>query len=223
MGKLTDSVRLPVGALVPAPVSGVQLGLLESGPLAVRLYRLAGTRVAFASAMLPAQLLAIRAAAAGTPVQVVTNRPQFWQPLVPDGRGLRVVPTLDLLESFGGPSLLVDDRPAQARTAYDNQPWQCRLDVRTDWSPAELASFAYSDLAVFGGIPSDFTASVASVFGVPARATERLAHLEPGVCALLRRGRLEWVTLDPTPAERHLLDAARGVGVSSMPAPPIWR
>lgn len=215
-----SAVRFAPGTVASAPVSGVQLGTTDSGPVALRLFRISGTRIALASAMLPAQLMAIRAAAAGTPIQVVTSRPQFWQPLVPDGPGLRVVPTVDLLGAFGGPSLLVDDRPGQTRGTHEPQPWLCRLDVRTDWGPGELPSFAYADLAILGGIPADFTGTVASVFGVPPHATERLAHLEPGMCALLRRGRIEYVALNPTPAERQVLDAARG---ANIPAAPIWR
>jgi hypothetical protein len=210
-------LRLPESAAVAAPVSGVHVAAGERGPIALRLFRLTGTRLAVASAP-AAQLIAIRVAAAGTPVQVVTSRPALWEPLLPRQLAGQVVPSAELLAPPGGPSLVVDDRPAQARGAGELHPWQCRVDVRTDWTPADLASFAYADLAILAGVPLDATGIAASAFGLPASSAERLAHLPPGTLALLRRGRLEFGALNPTPAEAQLLEAAQGaVRV------PIWR
>jgi hypothetical protein len=211
-------IRLAPGTFAGAPVSGVQLGLGDSGPVTVRFFRLTGTRIVVASAILPAQLIAVRVAAAGTPVQVISSRPQFWEPLLPRG-GPFAVTGSELAQPSGGPSLIVDDRPGQARGRSDVQPWQCRLEVRTDWARTELPSFAYTDLAVLGGVPAELTGAVASVFGVAPAATGRLAHLEPERIAVLRRGRIEYLELNPTPAERTLLEATRGSGAPA----PIWR
>jgi hypothetical protein len=213
-------VRLPQDAAVPAPVSGVHFGAAEGGPVSLRLFRLAGTRVVVVGTLAPAQLLAVRVAAAGTPVQVVTTRPQFWEPLLPRELGAQVVRSADHVQPSGGPSLVVDDRPAQPRTNTEVLAWQCRLDVRSEWSPAELPSFAYTDVAVLGRMPADLTGVVASSFGLAPRVADRLAHLDGSAVALLRRGRLEPATIDPTPAERQLLEAGRHG--ATAPAP-VWR
>lgn len=207
-------VRFAPDAAVRAPVSGVQLGIGEGGPVALRLFRLTGTSAVLASALLPAQLIAIRTAAAGTPVHVITGRPQFWQPLLPAGRGGHVVAQTESTPTPGGAFLVIEDRPLQLRTALETHPWQCRLDVRTEWAPTDLASFAYADFVVFGGIPAEFTEMVASSFRLAGQPSARLAQLEPGTVGVLRRGRIEFVALNPTPAEQQLLDQARGATVA---------
>ncbi|MEP7020113.1 MAG: hypothetical protein ABI808_05645 [Pseudonocardiales bacterium] len=55
----------------------------------------------------------------------------------------------------------------------------------------------------------ELAAQVAAVFDVPREATGPMATLAPGSFALLRRGRLEYVSLDPTPAEAGVLELAR--------------
>jgi hypothetical protein len=199
-------------AAVAAPISGVQLGVGQAGAIALRLFRVSGTRLVLASRVLPAQLIAIRTATAGTPVQVVTSRPQLWEPLLQRDAGLHVVSPSEVRQPAGGPTLLIDDRPAEARGPGETRPWQCRLDIRSQWTPAELGSFAHSDVAVFGAIPAEVTGMVAATFGLPARATEPLGRLDAGSFGILRRGRIEYVSLNPTPAEGRVLELARGIG-----------
>jgi len=62
---------------------------------------------------------------------------------------------------------------------------------------------------VLGTVAGDLAARVASVFEIPAAATGPLSSLDAGSFALLRRGRLEYVSLDPTPAEGEVLALAR--------------
>ena len=212
-------VRFAPDAAVSAPASGVQLGIGEGGPVTLRLFRLSGTPVVFASALAPAQLIAIRVAAAGTPVHVLTGRPQFWQPLLPAAGGLHAISPSEQPQPPGGPSLLIEDRPAQLRTPAEAYPWQCRLDVRTEWSPADLPSFAYTDVAAFGGIPVHYAQALAAAFRVPEPQAARLTRLEPGTVGVFRRGQMALVALNATDAELSLLDQARG----AAPAAPIWR
>lgn len=213
-------VRLPRDGVFTAPLSGVRLGRGEWGPVSLRLFRLTGTRVTVLSTLAPAQLLALRVAVSGTPVHVATSRPQLWEPALPRQFGARIATGGEPLTVVGGPALVVDDRPAQPRGNLEAQPWQCRLDVRTDWSAADLAGLAYTDLTVLGRIAPELTSVVASAFALPRAAANRIAHLDPTAVALLRRGRLEIAAIDPTPAERQLLDASRGSGA---PAAPAWR
>lgn len=217
MNRGVVGLRLGDAAAVAAPASGVHVVAGERGPITLRLFRLSGTRLTVVWAP-AAQLIAVRVAAAGTPVQVVTSRPALWEPLLPRHLAGQVVPSAELLTPPGGPSLVIDDRPAHARGAAELHPWQCRVDVRTDWMPSDLPSFAYADLAILTDVPPDATATVASAFAIPGPTAERLAQLPPGRLALLRRGRVEFGTLNPTPAEAQLLEVAQGAVRM-----PIWR
>ena len=223
-------VQLAAGTSVAAPTSGVHLGRGTAGPVSVRLFRLTGTTLSVAGSVLPAQVIALRAAAAGTPVQVVTNRPQLWQPLLPASSGRTyLVASTEQQHAVGGPSLIIDDLPTQGRGRNESRPWQCRVDIRSDWVVSDLAAFVYADLALLGPVPPALTRQVAQSFRVPQDQVERLVYLEPGVLTVLRRGRLDTVALDPSPAERAVLDLARSAGHthpavgSPQPAPPIWR
>lgn len=211
-------IELAPDAAAAPPASGVYLGNGHGGPVRLRLFRLPGTSAVSVSALACSQLIAVRAAAAGTPVQVLTGRPDTWQGLTFDSQVLRIYAATDLPPPPDGPSLLVDDRPPQARRAVATAPWQCRLDVRTEWSRQEIASFAHANLTVFGILPADLTAVVASAYRIPQHAAAGLAHLEPGVVGLARRGLLELVRLDPTQAESGALDPGNRAG-----GRPIWR
>jgi hypothetical protein len=202
-------VRFAPGAAVAAPPSGVRLGVGRSGPVLLRLFRSGGTRIVLAAAVLPAQLIAIRTAASGAAVHVVSVRPQLWHPLLQHGADAHIFGPGAPLPPQSGPTLLIDDRPAEVRGAAEVPPWQCRLDVRTHWTPSELATFAHADVVVLGTTAGPLAAEVASVFGLPMQATAPMATLAPGSFALLRRGRLEYVSLDPTPAEVQVLELAR--------------
>ena len=214
-------LELESTAAVAAPASGVQLGLGRGGPLTLRLFRAGGTRVALAARVFPAQLIVLRAAAAGTPVQVLTTRPQLWQPVLRDGGapGAHVVSSTEARLPSAGPTLLVDDRPVEARGPADVRPWQCRIDVRTQWTYADISAFGRSDLAIFGAVPPDVVTAVATAFGVAAHAVQPLAQLDAGSFGVLRRGRVEYVSLDPTAAESRVLETARAAAPDSQPLP----
>ncbi|WP_375500223.1 hypothetical protein [uncultured Jatrophihabitans sp.] len=191
---------------IGAPMSGVQLGIGQRGPVRLRLFRLGGTRVVVAARLVPAQLLVVRVAAAGTPVQVVTERPAFWRPLL-GGDGGHLVTATETRAGAGGPTLVVDDRAAHPRGSVELLPWQCRLDLRPQWTPAQLGGFAHGDITVFGALPAEFVPGVARAFEIPVRSAESLARLDATSFAVLRRGRIEYVSLNPTSAEAQLLPA----------------
>ena len=193
------------------PLPGCSSGVGQDGPLSLRLFRLAGTRAVLAGRVLPAQLLAVRAAAGGTPVQVMTPRPQLWVPLLPRNAG-HVVGASEARAPVGGPTLVIDDRPIEARGPAEMRPWQCRLDVRTQWAPNMLASFAHADVAIFGAVPAEYVGTVARAFAISPDAALPLARLDAGSFGVLQRGRVEYVSLNPTGAEGSILEAARGAG-----------
>ncbi|PZS25281.1 MAG: hypothetical protein DLM58_22780 [Pseudonocardiales bacterium] len=202
-------VHFAPGASVAAPPSGVRLGVGRGGPVLIRLFRSGGTRIVLAAGVLPAQLIAIRTAASGAGVHVISVRPQLWQPLLRHGADAHILGPGAPLPPQSGPTLVIDDRPAEVRGAAEVPPWQCRLDVRTHWTPSELGTFAHADVVVLGTVAGALAAQVAAGFDVPRAATSAMAALAPGSFALLRRGRLEYVSLDPTPAEAGVLELAR--------------
>jgi len=216
--RAVPSVRVGRDAVVAAPSSGVLLGVNDAGPVALRLFRLLGTRVSVAGLIEAAQLLTVRAAAAGTPVQVMTARPHVWEPLVRFSSASRVVHDEQALQPHGGPSLLVDDRPGQRHSGGERVPWQCVVDVRGQWTADEVAGLGYSDLTVFGSVPVQQLSAVASVFALPPHEADPLAHVPPGSVALVRRGTVVPVTLNPSAAEYRVIEATR-----TQAAPPAWR
>lgn len=195
---------------VAAPVSGVRFGVSESGPLTLRLFRLSGTRVVITSQLLPAQLVVLRAAAAGTPVQIVTTRPHLWQPMLAHDPGSHLITDREIRQQPGGESLLVDDRPVEVRGVADVGAWQCRIDVRARWTPTEIGSFVHTDLAVFGTVSAEVTPRIAAAFGLPGQATAGLARLDDRSFGILRRGRIEYASVDPTQAEAQVIARAEG-------------
>lgn len=233
-------VSVAPGDVVPAPPTGVAVGRGSSGTVHLRLFRQSCTRVVVGGngGLRAAQLLAVRAATSGIPVDVVTARPQMWQPLIGHGPGSRIRTPADPVRPTAGPMLLVDDRTvssldidaaAAQRPLGDVRPWQCRLEIRgpatgqpTGGPAAEtLGSVAGAHLLVLGAVPQGVAARAVAAFGISPEVGEVLPQLEPGTCALLRRGRLDYVALDAGAAERALLDtAAPGMPVSSVSSSP---
>jgi hypothetical protein len=212
-------VRFGPGAQVSAPASGVRLGTGVDGPVSLRLFRVSGTRVIVSGPVLPAQLLVVRAAAAGTPVQVITGRPEQWAPLLRHDTATHLVAATEVRQMPGGPTLIVDDRQTRAPGLGEIAPWQCRIDIRAGWQPAELRGFARADLCVFGLTPEELTPHLAIAFALPVHAVHGLSRLDSASVGVLRRGRIEYVTVDPTEAERRVLDDATGFG----PVTPVSR
>lgn len=225
-GPAAGAVSVAPEDMVPAPPTGVAIGRGTAGPVHLRLFRLSGTRVVLGAGgdgLRAAQLLALRAATSGIPVEVVTGRPQMWQPLIGHGPGSRIRRPDEPARPSAGPMLLVDDRPGDAaaqRTLGDVRAWQCRLEIRGpaaenadgDSSGATaadtLGSVARADVVVLGAVPPQVAARAVAAFGVSPEVGEVLPRLEPGTCALLRRGRVDYVALEAGAAEQALLDAA---------------
>jgi hypothetical protein len=201
-------VRLPAAERMhsSAPVSGVHLGAGRSGPIALRMFRRAGTRIAVVGAPGAAQLLAVRAASGGTPVLVMTSRERVWSPALAHGPQCRITaPARGAAQSSATPAVIVDDRPEERRGLGEVGPWQCRIDVRTPLEPAELASLSPADAVLLGRTTAELAAALAVAFGVAPAHPAHLTSLVDGRIAVVRRGALDYVTLDPTPAEASVL------------------
>ena len=83
---------------------------------------------------------------------------------------------------------------------------------------ARYLGFDNADVTIFGAVPAEFVGTVARAYALTPDAALPLARLDAGSFGVLRRGRIEYVSLDPSGAEGRLLEAARASG-----APPPGR
>jgi hypothetical protein len=202
------SVAIRAGDEAPAQPSGVHIGLRRERPVALRLFRPQGTRVAVLASAVPAQLLAMRAASVGAMIRVQSPRPQAWGPVLRHGANVTVAPPGAGLPPPGtphAPVLVVDDRPTDAGGLGDAGPWQCRLDIRALMSSADLGAIAHADVLIFGQLTAAIANALPDMMGLPVSQTGQLTALGPGSVALVSRGVIQYVTLDPTQAEGQLL------------------
>jgi hypothetical protein len=205
------ALRLPLapGVTASAPGAGVHLGIGQAGPVALRLFRQVPTRIAVVGPVQAAQLLAIRAAAGGTAVLVLTVREHLWSAAIAHGPSSRVSPPgPNALQLAGTPGVIVDDRPEAARGLGEAGEFQCRIELRAPTTQQDLAALAQADAVLLGRVDAELAAAVPGVFAVAPAHPAHLTSLADGVVAVLRRGALDYVTLDPTAAEASLLRAA---------------
>ncbi len=196
------------GDEAPAQPSGIRIGMRRDRPLSLRLFRPQGTRIAVLSSAVPAQLLAMRAAAVGATIRVQSPRPQAWGPVVRHGLDISVAPPGAGFPPPGtphSPVLVVDDRPIEVGGLGDAGPWQCRLDIRAVTSASDLGAIGHADVLVFGQVSSAVASALATMMGLDMSLVGQLSALGPGAIALVSRGAIEYVALDPSPAERQLL------------------
>ena len=90
LGSMQIEVR--DGDEAPAQPSGVRIGMRRDRPVTLRLFRPQGTRIAVLASAVPAQLVAMRAAAIGATVRVQSPRPQAWGAVVRHGVDVSVAP-----------------------------------------------------------------------------------------------------------------------------------
>jgi hypothetical protein len=209
------TVRLRPDDQVAAAQTGILLGTGAQGLVRLRLLRQPGTRIAVASGLGVVQVLALRAAVAGVAVEIVTARVAAWQPLLASAPAARVRGFAQV-DGQPGPGVVVYDYPADdpanclslARPAAEVRPWQCRIDVRQQWTNEQARALATADLAIAGRVPPQDGAALATAFELPSAALEALPRLTEHVFALLRRRRLEYVTVAATVEEQRAAEAA---------------
>lgn len=199
------TIHLAPDMRISAPRSGLHLGAGVSGPVTLRLFRPTGTRVAAVSALVPVQLLVARAASGGIQVRVLTARPGAWQPLLARGTDAAALPPGSALPPPTGASLLVDDRPGDARRLGDTVAWRCRIDIRAPVSGGDLRTLLGADVLLVGSLPPDLALAATSGVGVSVPHLSQLTTPAAGTVTVLRRGGVDYVTLDPTADEAQLL------------------
>jgi hypothetical protein len=207
-------------ASAPTRTAGILLGVAtpDSGPespVQARVFRRGGTRILCAAGLGAAQLLAVRAAAAGVPVLVRSDQPDRWrapqaafaQRIFVDSR-----PAPELPSRQDQPVLYIDDAsngssgadPAPA-TLGEARPWQCRLLIREIRSVPDLQAMASADLILLGRLPDVVAAAISSAFGLGDGAGAQLSGLRSGGIAVIRSRTLSTLSLAPTPAELQAL------------------
>lgn len=202
-------VLVRAGDTAPAQPSGIRVGVQQRDrPVTLRIFRPLGTRIAVLAGAVPAQLLAVRATSVGATVRVQSPRPQAWGPLLRHGVDVSVAPPGAGLPPPGAPNspvLVVDDRPTEAGSLGDTGPWQCRLDIRALMSPSDLGAVAHADVLVLGQVSSNIATTLATIMGLSLSSIGQLGALGPGAVALVSRGSIRYVALDPSQAEGRLL------------------
>jgi hypothetical protein len=197
------------------PGGDVVAGLDRAGnPLTLRLFRPTATRAVLVGPTITAQLLALRALAAGAQIDVHTEFPQAWEPLL-RGLGaaywdsLRLTPAQarDAEPSAGRPHLVVRESPKTPADDHDESPWCAVLRVSAQPRP-EL--FAGADLAMLHHLDSDDAAVAGDSLGIGTGAAW-FSSIGPDMIGVWAGGRtVRWVLLSPTEVERHMISAGSG-------------
>ncbi|MFI5835106.1 type VII secretion protein EccE [Micromonospora sp. NPDC051300] len=203
-GSAPAAPDLPVGG------SGLMVGAnRRGGPLTVRLFRPATTRVVLVGGVPAAQLIVLRALALGARVAVQTARPRGWEAYV---RGVgAAVPLLPPGRPVGGPPgsplrplLLVVDAGPVPPEAGPAAAWQTVLVVRDELTPADVPALARADLTVLQPLDPAEAALAGTALGLGASA-DWLTRIRDDMVAVVNRRALRWALLSPTPVESQLV------------------
>ncbi|MFI2709060.1 type VII secretion protein EccE [Micromonospora sp. NPDC018662] len=206
-GSPPATLDLPVGG------SGLMVGAdRRGGPLTVRLFRPATTRVLLVGGVPAAQLLVLRALALGARVAVQTARPRAWEafargvggpgdavPLLPPGRPVGGAPGSALR-----PLLLVVDIGPVPPEAGPAAAWQSVLVVRDELTPADTPALARADLAVLQPLDRAEAELAGTALGLGGSA-DWLTRIRDDMVAVVNRRALRWALLSPTPVESQLV------------------
>jgi hypothetical protein len=201
---------LPSGQVLPATVSGVDLGVTKSGRLTVRLFRPRGTRIAVFSAPYVAQLITLRAALAGASVRVATRRQTSWAGVVRHGGDSHFIAHTGHGQpaAHRPPTLVVDDLADVPGPVGDATDWQCLLQVaRLDQAGRDLtrlSGLSHADLAFFDALSEPLAAEVGHIFGLGTVAAS-LTVVPRHAVAVVSRGQVQLVRPELSAGERATL------------------
>ncbi|WP_434742548.1 type VII secretion protein EccE [Micromonospora sp. SH-82] len=184
----------------------------HGGALTVRLFRPEPTRIVLVGGVRAAQLLLLRAMAAGARVAVQTARPRSWEPfargvgtpgaaipLLPPGRQVAGDPATALR-----PLLVVVDAGRMPAAFGPGTPWQTVLVVRDELTPTDVDLLGRADLAVLQPLTADEAALAGTALGLGGSAGW-LTRIRADMVAVVNRRALRWALLSPTPIESQLI------------------
>lgn len=199
---------LSPGQVLPAPRSGIELGLTKAGPFTLRLFRPHGTRAAVLTAPHIARLLTLRAALSGASVRVATHSPQAWAGVVRQGGDSRFVqhPSQDPAPPQA-PALVVDDL-GRGGVAEDVPAWHCSLRVSTlDEARLDLtrvAGLTHVEVAFFDAVSAPLASEIGRIFNLgPVSAS--LTVVPRHAVAVVTRGQVHLVRPEVTAGERSAI------------------
>ncbi|HEX5740703.1 MAG TPA: type VII secretion protein EccE, partial [Pilimelia sp.] len=166
----------PAGAALRTPRAGLMVGVNRDGvPVLVRLFRPEPTRALLVGGVAAAQLLAVRALAAGARVVVRTTRPGAWEPFAraAGAPGAEVAVTLPATPEPGGddplhPLLSVLDAGPVPYDLPADAAWRTQLVVRDELVAVDSATLALSDLVVLQPLRAAEADLVGAVLGLGA-------------------------------------------------------
>ncbi|WP_433054754.1 hypothetical protein [Dactylosporangium sp. CS-033363] len=194
---------------------GVMLGVDRNGhPLVVRLFRGEPTRAMLIGRRRCAQLLILRALAAGATVLVQSGRPYAWeafQRALGNSEALTVVAPGRLPEPQPAmatrPQLLVVDiGPVPAGSMpVPGSAWRTVLFLRVKLTPADVDLLTQVDLALLQPMTPGEASLAGDAFGLADTSIAGLAMISPEmVCVVANREAVRWAHLKPTPIEVQL-------------------
>ncbi len=141
-----------------------------------------------------------------------------WQPLLARGADAPPSRSGSALPPPTGPSLVVDDRPGRGAPARRRRsPWRCRIDIRTPASGGDLRTLIGADVLLVGGLLPDLALAATSGMGVSVPHLSQLTAPAAGTVTVLRRGGVDYVTLDPT-RRRGAAAAQAGLTAAALTA-----
>lgn len=186
---------------------GVVLGVEpHGGPLGVRLFRAAATRVVLVGSPHCAQVVAYRAVATGARIVVSTARPQIWSPLA--NAGPTEVRPVDATAERGRrthPLLYIDDAPPYGRPPeLPTARWTTVLTVREALTHRDAELLERADLMLL----QPLTPAEADVLASARKNPGITTGLPPDVLTVVHRGGHSWGRLSVTPIEHHYFGPA---------------
>ena len=216
----TPRPGLPAGVLdgldLTTGGAGLMLGRDRHGqPVVARLFRPEETRALLVGGIRCAQLVTLRAMAAGARVVVQTARPNAWEPFVRGIAGpsesIIILPSGRTTEIPSGsalsPVLAVVDVGA---AGVDDQPgygWQAMLTVRDEVLSADVDAASRADFLVLQRLREDEAALLRDALGL-GDAAEWLTKIRPDMVGLVNRQAVRWAALAQTPIEHQLIGPA---------------
>ncbi|MFF3982594.1 hypothetical protein [Streptomyces sp. NPDC001828] len=208
-----DALALPIGD------DGVAVGVdAEGRPAVLGVSRPTAYDIVLIGGLWTAQVLALRAAAAGMRVAVETGRPQAWERLThtaADRNGMSVhgvdrVPPLGA--SAGEPVLVVRDcgmRPPRGRVA--SAPWQAVLTLLPYVGPVAPRLVRQARLVGVQRVSPDEAAQLGRILNLPRTERDGLPTLADGMTLWCDERERSFAMTQATDTETGLLGKARRI------------
>lgn len=207
-----DAVSTGPSGLLLGDAPSVRAG--EGGPVTIRLFRSAPTRVVVAVPEYVTWLLAYRAVAQGAHLSIVSNSPSRWHPLVQavEASG----GTADLLDaqtrppSAGRPyrpSLVIDDADHFDGMGSQLGPWQAVLVVQSVTTSAAVFALRTCDLALMAPWDQRVAEQARRAYALTTAQVRSCANLAENEVVIARPRRVMRVAIPPTATEYEVLFA----------------